>query len=117
MMLCEEFMWLLRVQRCGRSVLKMAAADFIRRSPCAMSAPLYQARKNCPYGVSQLPPQLLKNPVSCRATLWLQALRAIALLQRKVGLPSATTFPFKDQHCLQILPVRMHCTLLTDSFG
>ncbi len=24
---------------------------------------------------------------------------------------------FKDQHCLQILPVRMHCTLLTDSFG
>ena len=46
-MLCEEFMWLLRVQRCGRSVLKMAAADFIRRSPCAMSAPLYQARKNC----------------------------------------------------------------------
>ena len=97
MMLCEEFMWLLRVQRCGRSVLKMAAAALIRRSPCAVSALLYQVRKNCPYGVSQLPPQLLKNPVSCRASLWLQALQGMQFCRGCMGPPPAPTSSLMPQ--------------------
>ena len=82
---------MLRVQRCGRSVLKMAAADFIRRSPCAMSAPLYQARKNCPYGVSQLPPQLLEEPSLLQGKLVASGFAIYASLQREFGLPSAPT--------------------------
>jgi hypothetical protein len=48
MMLCEEFKWLLSVQRCGCSVLKILVAMLTMRSPCAISAPLYQDRKNWP---------------------------------------------------------------------
>ena len=48
MMLCEEFRWLLSVQRCGCSVLKILVAVLTMRSPCAISAPLYQDRKNWP---------------------------------------------------------------------
>ena len=44
----EESRWLLRVQDAGWAVLKTLVASLTRRSPCAASAPAYQARKNAP---------------------------------------------------------------------
>ena len=44
--------------------LKIEVAQLSKRSACAIRAWLYQSRKKRPYGVSQEPSQLQKNPVS-----------------------------------------------------